>query len=211
MATNYAEQIAVLQENDAETRRMVIAIQVRLDDIAKNAKTENKEMHSTYMNELSVLRADMSRLFDDLAGRVSDMRSDTEKRFTDMEKRFGELRAEMEKRFVEVEKRFGELRAEFNQSLGDLRTEMEKGLGELRAEMEKGLGELRVEFSNALGELRAEMVKGFADMEQRAQERETRMWQALNAHTKWTVGAVFTAVALFFALTRYLGPAVGGG
>ena len=153
MATNYAEQIAVLQENDAETRRIVAALQVRLDTIAENAKAENKDMHSTYLNELAVLRTDMSRLFDDLAGRIADMRSDTDKRF-------GELRAEMDKRFGEVEKRFGELRAE---------------------------------------------------MEKSASEREVRMMRVLNAHTKWTVGAVFTAVAVFFALSRYLGPPTGAG
>ena len=134
---NHAQQIAALRDSDAETRREIAAIKIRLNTIAESAKAENKDMHSTYMAELANMRADMSRLFDDLAGRIADLRSETDQRITDlrvdMERRFTELQVEMEKRFGEVEKRFGEI----EKRITELRGDMEKGFAEMRGEMQK--------------------------------------------------------------------------
>ena len=184
-----AQQIAALRDSDAEARREIAAIKIRLNTIAKSAEAENKEMHSTYMAELSKLRADMSRLFDGLAERMADFRGETDQRITD-------LRVDMERRFtelqVEMEKRIAELRGEIEQRFG----EVEKRFGGVEKRfggVEKRIAELRGEMQTGFAELRAEMQKH------------------ANAQTRWMIGTAFTVVAMVFAMLRYVGPAGGAG
>ena len=180
MAETQTQQLAALRESVAEAQHEAAIIKVRLGTIEQSAQADGQILRSEYIAEVA------------------------------------KLRAEMEKRFAAVEKGLGELRGEMNQGLGELRGEMNQGLAELRLELEKRVADLRAEMDQPfaalekrLTDLRAEMKQGFADLRADMERRDKQTQQMMNAHIKWTVGAVAGATAVILAALRYMGPAAG--
>jgi len=103
---------------------------------------------------------------------------------------------------AKVEQRWAQLESKLEQRLAQLDAKLEQRLAQLDAKLEQRVAELRAEMQVRIAELRSEMHAGFARVDQRFAELETRLTKRLFAF--WVAQAATTA-GLVFGVIKLLG------
>jgi DNA anti-recombination protein RmuC len=103
---------------------------------------------------------------------------------------------------AKVEQRWTQLDAKLEQRLAQLDAKLEQRLAQLDAKLEQRVAELRAEMQVRIAELKSEMHAGFARVDQRFAELETRLTKRLFAF--WVTQAATTA-GLVFAVVKLVG------
>ena len=103
---------------------------------------------------------------------------------------------------AKVEQRWAQLESKLEQRLAQLDAKLEQRLAQLDAKLEQRVAELRAEMQVRIAELRSEMHAGFARVDQRFAELETRLTKRLFAF--WVAQSATTA-GLVFGVIKLLG------